>query len=249
MRDSIAFHRWIPLGLCVIFISGSWRNIEQEDTAVLLKIAQLKSGLKLRYTLSLPPGYSPAKTYPLVVALHYGGKVTPFYGFEFLISLVEPALKELDAILVAPDCPAMGWTNAASEEAVLELILLCMETYSIDADRVLILGFSMGGLGAWHLASRHPDIFSAAIPIAAPADAETTPLIENVSLYVIHGEKDEVFPLDEVKKLYAKQKAGGADIQFMIVEKTSHYDLARYIAPLQAAIPWIKRTWEEYLIR
>jgi predicted peptidase len=213
---------------------------------MLLKIMELKSGLELRYTLALPPEYSPAKTYPLVLALHYGGKVTPFFSFEFLNALVEPALKELEAIFVAPDCPAMGWTNATSEEAVLELILLCMETYRIDPDRVLILGFSMGGLGTWYMVGRHPDIFSAAIPIAAPADAATTPLIENVPLYIIHGEKDEVFPLDEVRKLYLKQKAGGADIQFMVVEKTSHNELPRYITPLQAAIPWIKRVWEEH---
>ncbi len=249
MRVSKIIHGFVLFSFSLIFISVTRSQTKQESPDMLLKITELKSGSKLRYTLALPPEYSPVKTYPLVIALHYGGKVTPFYGFEFLTVLVEPALKELDAILVAPDCPAMGWTNSTSEEAVLELILLCMETYSIDSDRVMILGFSMGGLGTWYMVGRHPDIFSAAIPIAAPADAETTPLIENVPLYLIHGEKDEIFPLYEVKKLYLKQKAGGAEIQFMVVEKTSHYDLARYITPLKSAIPWIKRVWEERQIR
>jgi predicted peptidase len=236
----------VLLVFCTIFVSNVWSFSKQENPDILLKIIELKSGSKLRYTLAFPSEYSPVKTYPLVIALHYGGKVTPFYGFEFLISFVKPALKELDALLVAPDCPAMGWTNTTSEEAVLELILFCMETYRIDPGRVLMLGFSMGGLGTWYMVGRHPDIFSAAIPIAATADAETTPVIENVPLYVIHGEKDEVFPLDEVKKLYEKQKAGGADIQFMVVEKASHNDLARYITPLQAAVPWIRRIWKEH---
>ena len=249
MRAVILRHRLFLLAFCLIFLSVSWSRMEQENPAMLLKTTPLKSGLDLRYTLSLPPGYSPAKIYPLVVALHYGGKVTPFYSKEFLTALVEPALKELDAILVAPDCPAKGWTNPTSEEAVLELILLCLETYRIDADRVLILGFSMGGSGTWYLAARHPDIFSAAIPIAAPADAANTPLIKDVPLYVIHGEKDDVFPLDEVKKLYLKQKTEGADIQFMIVEKATHHELSRYIPPLQAAIPWIQRVWDEHRMR
>jgi hypothetical protein len=66
------------------------------------------------------------------VALYYGDKVTPFYSKDFMISFVEPALKNLEAIIVAPDCPSMGWTNALSESAVLELILLLMKDYNQD---------------------------------------------------------------------------------------------------------------------
>lgn len=239
----------IFLAFCFFLLAGTGEKTNQKNSNTLLKIMELKSGLKLRYTLILPSGYSRDKSYPLVVALHYGGKVTPFYGFEFLVSVVEPALNDLDAILVAPDCPAMGWTNPVSEESVLELMVLCMETYRIDANRVLVVGFSMGGLGAWYLAGRHPDIFSAAIPIAAPADVETTPLIENVPIYIIHGEKDEIFPLDEVKKLYSREIAAGAEIQLIIVEKANHHELTRYIPPLKSAIPWIRRIWEERLTR
>lgn len=239
----------IFLAFCFILLADTGGKTNQKNPNTLLKIMELKSGLKLRYTLMLPSGYSRDKSYPLVVALHYGGKVTPFYGFEFLVSVVEPALKDLEAILVAPDCPAMGWTNPMSEESVLELMVLCMENYRIDADRVLVVGFSMGGLGAWYLASRHPDIFSAVIPIAAPADPETTPLIENVPIYIIHGEKDEIFPLYEVKELYSREIAAGAEIQLMVVVKANHHELTSYIPPLKAAIPWIRRIWEERLTR
>jgi predicted peptidase len=244
MRSSKECRRWVPLVFCLIFMAGTRDIQEEENPVVRLKIAELKSGLKLRYTLSLPSGYSPDRTYPLVLALHQGGSVTPFYGLEFLTALVQPALEELDAIIAAPDCPDSGWTSPLSEEAVLELILLCMETYRVDPGRVAVLGFGRGGLGAWYLAGRHPDIFSAAIPVAAPADAEATPQVDNVPLFIIHGENDEVFPPDEVMKLYQKQKGAGADVQFVIVEKTSHYELSRYITPLKATIPWIKRVWE-----
>lgn len=44
----------------------------------------------LRYTLSLPRSLSPGESYPLVVALHDGGKVTPFYSKDFVISFVKP---------------------------------------------------------------------------------------------------------------------------------------------------------------
>jgi predicted peptidase len=218
---------------------------EQEKPDMLLKITELKSGLKLRYTLSLPRNYSPAASYPLVVALHYGGKVTPFYSKDFMTSFVEPALLDLEAIIVAPDCPSEGWANPVSEASTLELMLLLMEEYNIDSDRTLILGYSLGGSGTWYMAARHPDLFSAAIPLSAPADTATTPVIEHVPLYVIHGAQDELFPVREVKLLCEKQKSGGAEIELKIVMGASHYQLAQFIAPLKATIPWIRKIWED----
>ena len=217
----------------------------QEDPVMLLKIIELKSGLKLRYTLSLPRSYSPAESYPLVVALHYGGKVTPFYSKDFMVSLVSPALQDLDAILVAPDCPARGWSNSVSEAAVLELILTLMGDYDIESNRILLLGYSMGGLGAWYLAARHPDLFAAAIPISALVDESTTPIIKDVPLHLIHGDQDELFPTKDVRALYHKQKTGGAEIELMIVEGASHYQIDRFIIPLRATISWIEKIWEE----
>ena len=44
--------------------------------------------------------------------------------------------------------------------------------YAIDADRISIRGFSMGGAGCWHLAVHHPDRFFAANPGAGFCETE-----------------------------------------------------------------------------
>lgn len=230
--------------LLVVFLPIAYVHARQDNPVPLFKIAELKSGLNLRYILSLPPSFISDRVYPLVIALHYGGKITPFYGKDFLISFVEPALRDLDAIIVAPDCPSEGWTNTVSEEAVLELILLLMGEYKIDPDRLVILGYSMGGSGTWYMAARHPGIFSAAIPISAPVDPSITPLVDDVPLFIIHGDLDEIYPLREVKNLYERQKMRGAEIKLMIVENTTHHELTRFITPLRAAIPWLRNIWE-----
>jgi predicted peptidase len=240
MRQKI---RFVFVALVLFFINVSV-NPAQEKPIMLFKIKELKSGLKLRYTLSLPRDYSPNKFYPLVVALHYGGKVTPFYSKDFVTTFVGPAMENLEAIIVAPDCPAEGWTNPVSESAVLELMLLLMEEYHIDSDRTVLLGYSIGGSGTWYLAARHPDLFSAAVPISAPAEVETIPIIQHVPVYVIHGGLDELFPAKEIKRLYEKQKLGGAEIELKIVMGASHYQLARFINPLKATIPWIQKIWD-----
>ena len=245
MKTLISPKFWFYFFILTLFFAFAPVDSAQEKPAILLKITELESGLKLRYTLSLPRDYSPTASYPLVVALHYGGKVTPFYSKEFMTSFVGPAMEDLGAIIAAPDCPSAGWTNAVSESAVLELMLLLMKEYNIDSDRAVLMGYSMGGEGTWYLAARHPELFSAAIPISSPADMETIPIIEDVPLFIIHGEQDELFPSLDVKLLYHKQKNNGAEIEMNIVAGVSHYQMARFIYPLKATIPWLRKIWED----
>ena len=75
-----------------------------------------------RYTLQLPPNYVQDRAFPLVMALHWGGPVSPFYGRGLLEGLVAPGLAKLGAIIAAPDCLGQGWTNGVSETAVLSLL-------------------------------------------------------------------------------------------------------------------------------
>ncbi|MFQ6037212.1 MAG: lipase family protein [Candidatus Aminicenantales bacterium] len=211
---------------------------------MLQKITELKSGVKLRYTVSLPASYSPVDRYPLVMALHYGGRVTPFYGKGFLAALVQPALEGLEAVIVAPDCPGRGWTALVSEHSVLELLEHISEEFSVDRRRTLLLGYSMGGIGTWFISSRHSHLFSAAIAISALPDTRTTRVLRDVPMYVIHGAADEIFPVSAVQKFVEKQKAAGASIELHVVEGLSHYQTPRFISALKAAIPWIQAVWE-----
>ena len=75
-----------------------------------------------RYTIAIPASYTGDQPVPLVLALHYGGTVTPYYGKGFLVGLVEPALRDLGAIIIAPDCTADDWTQPESETDVLALL-------------------------------------------------------------------------------------------------------------------------------
>ena len=200
-------------------------------------------GEKLRYTISIPQAFSPDRACPLVVALHYAGVVTPFYGKGVLVQLVEPALRDLGALIVAPDCPGEDWMEPASEAMVLALVDHLKRSYKIRRGRVLVTGYSMGGVGAWHLAARHADIFSAAIAVSAVPPPETVGLIERISLYVIHSRQDEVFPMRRIEIAVEALKARGVRVHLEALEGASHYDVHAFVEPLRAAVPWIKQTW------
>lgn len=53
------------------------------------------------------------------------------------------------------------------EEDVLEVIADVQRRYSIDPDRIYIMGHSMGGAGSWFVGLRHPDRFGSITPIDA----------------------------------------------------------------------------------
>ena len=202
----------------------------------------LPGGQTLRYTLAIPESYRGGQPAPLVVALHFGGRVTPFYGRGMLEALVLPALAELEAIVVAPDALDRGWDDALDEGAVLALMDHLGATLAIDRQRVLCMGYSMGGVGTWYLASRHPDRFTAAIPIAGRPPA---PLQVKVPVYALHGREDEVMPIGPTESLINQLSAGGADARLVIVNDATHYQTDRFVDPLRvAAGRWLRRVWK-----
>ena len=200
-----------------------------------------------RYTLALPAGYTDDHPVGLVLGLHYGGQVTPYYGRGLLAGLVEPALRGLGTIIVAPDCPiaTTDWTHPDSEAYVLELLDHIRATYAIDAQRTLITGYSMGGIGTWYLAALHQERFAAALPMAAHPPKAAVDVPWRIPLYIIHSRRDELFPLEPVEAAVGRLKTQGAVIDLALMDSITHYETHRFVAPLRDAIPWIEDAWHQ----
>ena len=195
------------------------------------------------YTLVIPDGYSNQEPAPLIVSLHYGGNVTPFYGRGLLDSLIEPALRDLKAIVVAPDSAAGSWANAQAEEQVLALVDHIEATYNIDKNRTLLTGYSMGGMGTWYMAARHPDRFRAAIAMAGRPQADLWSFNWQTPLYVIHSTADELIDLAPTQSAVEQLQASGAPVHLTVIDEITHFQWPRYRSHLRAAIPWIEATW------
>jgi predicted peptidase len=205
----------------------------------------LKSGIKQRYTLSLPAGFDVRNPVPFVLALHYGGQVTPWYGGGYLNKLPAPALEDLGALIVAPDCLKKGWTNPESEGALLELFDYIKAHYSIDEKRTLITGFSMGGIGTWYMISRHPEIFTAAIPVSSSIHPLVLGALREIPIYAIHSTGDEIFPVELVKEMANKVTESGIQLHLEVIDRISHYHTERFVPSLKNTVPWIKEKWQK----
>ncbi|MBC8496964.1 MAG: prolyl oligopeptidase family serine peptidase [Anaerolineales bacterium] len=197
-----------------------------------------------RYTLSIPEDYSGEKPVPLVVALHYGGHGTPFYGKSILTDMVEPALRELGAVIISPDCPSSDWTQPESEVFVIEILDTIQAKHNIDSDKVLVTGYSLGGMGTWHFAASQPDRFSAGVVMAGMPPGNALEIEWAVPLYVIHGRDDEVLPIDPTLSAVAQLQSQGVDIKLKILEGVTHYETYLFVEQLKDTIPWITDSWK-----
>jgi len=178
---------------------------------------------------------------PLVLALHYGGEVTPHLSMGFLQSLVVPGLKKLGAVIVAPDCPGDGWTDEASERAVLALLDYAVRNWPVDRRRIVVTGYSLGGIGTWFLAARHPEIFSAAVPMAGRpvGDADV-----RVPIYAINAGRDEVIDIEPTRQAIESLRARGARVELIVVKGPTHYQPQGFVEPLKNAVTWLRQLWE-----
>ena len=197
-------------------------------------------GDRLRYTISVPDGYTRGVRPPLIVLLHYAGEVTQFYGSGMVSSLGRPAFTALRPILVAPDSLGGDWTTEQNEAAVVWLTRSVIATYGVDPARVVLTGYSMGGIGTWYLAGRHQDLFTAAIPVAsAPVDDAEF----RIPLYVIHSHDDEVLPIGPVAEYVDRLTARGVRVTWRPLRGPTHYDVARYSQALREASTWLAAQW------
>jgi predicted peptidase len=199
----------------------------------------------VRYALALPPRTDPPQPVTLVLALHSGGGTIPYYGGAFLDRLVAPALDGFNWILLAPDCPAASWDDPAAERATVALTQYVARRYRVDRSRVLITGFSLGGHGTWFLSSRHPELFTAAIPMAGWTDDESPPRLAAIPTFIIHGDHDQVVPFPPVFKLWERLRAAGRNVQLETVTGATHYDTPAYLGALRRAAEWVRAQWEE----
>ncbi len=101
------------------------------------------------------------------------------------------------------------WSYRERSFAVAALDYL-KRRYPIDTDRVVLMGYSMGGFGAWNVGLRYHDLFAAVTPFAGGLSREefaagllgrdqvTRALLDNVAMvpvYFVHGDEDDVVPV------------------------------------------------------
>ena len=181
------------------------------------------------YSVIVPPGYDASKKYPLVVYLH-GSDSTEMdlQGFQFVV----------------PDCCigigpfARGKTNFylgdGPQKDINEAIDAVASSYSIDTDRILITGFSMGGWGSFLTYSINPDRFLGLASFSGvpyiPGYEESADfrkdayldLLGDAEVFISHGRQDNVGTIEVMDDFVSKLKSNGVNVEYVVDDKRGH---------------------------
>ncbi len=111
---------------------------------------------------------------------------------------------------------AKGWTDEEVQEALMETIEEIAGTNgNVDMDRIYITGHFMGALGVWGMIAAYPDVFAAAVPISGLWDGSVDDLVD-LPIWIFHGEKDEVVPVDRETMLRDRLEELGGNVRMTI---------------------------------
>lgn len=167
---------------------------------------------KLQCMLFGAPVTDPTKKLPLLIYLHgKGNNVLSKAALGFADAASKPAnFAERPCFILAPQCPdENGWGGVTGKNVMLTVKDL-MRHLPVDADRVYLVGYSMGGYGTFMFLNSEPRTFAAGIPIAGGCSVAIAQNLRKMPLWIFHGEKDDVVkPADSraIAKALERMKA------------------------------------------
>lgn len=127
------------------------------------------------YGLIIPKDYDAARPIRLDVVLHGSTRPVGLSELRFMARFDEgdaanPSPPDQPYIELHPLGRVENCYRWAGETDVFEAIEDVCRRYSIDRDRIVLRGMSMGASGTWHLGLKHPDYFVALGPYCGYVD-------------------------------------------------------------------------------
>jgi len=196
----------------------------------------LKNIGEITYSISVP-SISDGDSVPLILALHYANGD----GVSYLSESIEPALVGLNGIIIAPSAiNKENWSSQSSTKMVKELLDYAIAHWPVDPNKVVVTGYSMGGFGTWSQISQYPELFSAAIPMAASPKDWIDQITVEVPVYIIHPEFDTVSSLEVIEHEVSTLRELGVDVQLHVMTAANHADWDFSESYLNDATDWLE---------
>lgn len=194
----------------------------------LTKSFKGKGGLTLPYRIFIPTTYKAGTPIPLVLALHGSGERGDNNTAQLTANKLATtwALDTVQAkhpsIVVAPQCPLSdSWVDyykpvnsvaiRPSLGKVVELLDSLEVQFTLDKERLYVVGLSMGGFASWELLARYPGRFAAAVPICGAGDTTKAALMKNTPIWAFHGAADPTVPVAGSRTMIAALRKVGTN--------------------------------------
>ena len=204
-----------------------------------------------------PDGYSPGVKYPMVIMLHgFGANMQDLAGLS-------PAIDPRGYVYAFPNAPlafelgqghvGYGWTPPRGEgtdddvkraEELLEVFFdRVIEQYNVTPGRVLLAGFSQGGIMTYRCGLERPDLFaglavlSASLPDPVQLKARL-PSERKQPIFIAHGVHDQMLPVAPAREAAAFLEGEGYTVKYR--EYQMGHEINQQV--MDDLVPWIKET-------
>jgi len=211
--------------------------------------------MELLYTAHVPPGDGP---FPTILALHGWGA-----SAHDLIGLA-PILHGGGALVLCPEGPVafeiaegmlgFGWWPITEEreldpqafdearEKLRRFLDEACERYPIDPRKIVVLGFSQGGVMAYDLVLSQPARFAGLVALSSwlpQPVAQAIPQVEgleNLPALVIHGSQDPMIPVERAQESRETLLKRGLNVQYR------EFEMQHEISPeaLRELVVWLE---------
>lgn len=182
-------------------------------------------GTAYRYAVYVPPEYDPSRSWPAILFLHGAGERGEDGVRHTTVGLgraIREYPKRFPCIVIMPHCPPdMRW-EGPMQRLALATLAEQMSALSIDPDAVVLTGLSLGGYGTWSIGAKHPQRFSALVPICGGGEPADAAALARVPIWCFHGDADPVVPVERSREMVEAVQAAGGQIKYTELAGVTH---------------------------
>lgn len=227
-------------------LTASSALLTAKDTGFLNRSVTM-AGTSYRYQVYVPAEWTKHQKWPVILSLHGAGE----RGSDGLFSTengigrsIRRNAKAFPFVVVFPQCPnGVYWTDKSMQEMAMAALESAIKEFKGDRDRIYLTGLSMGGYGTWEMAMRYPKYFAAIAPVcgalrgskmlpdlhSAQVDlaaedpyTEAARRIGAMPVWIFHGAKDPVIPVEESRRMAEALRAAGAAVRYTEYPDATH---------------------------
>lgn len=232
-------------------------NLEVDDTihaserpTGFLDMQTRVDGEERPAVLYVPANYDPSEEYPLIVFLHGAGERGDDGVRQTQVGIGKAIRENPDrfpCLVLMPQCPKDMWwseipgrsSDNSGHDHITNGIEQVLNHYSIDEDRVSLTGLSMGGFGTFSYGARYPERFSAFMPICGGGDVTGAEALATRPMWVLHGDADNVVPLERSQVMVDAVQQAGGDVKFTKYPGVGHNSWDAAYGKREAAVEWL----------
>ena len=218
------------------------------------------------YFMYVPRAHDGETPLPLIVFLHgYSPDLNKVNWEMMLPRELYDHCDEHGYYMAAPFARSNTDFQGVGEEDVLRVVEQVKDRFPIQADRVFLLGYSMGGMGAFTIGAHYPDRWAGIVSVAGRADyylwhgldrarmepykrllidqefgAEMMGNFINLPVLLYHGERDSLIKTEQSRRFHRRLDALGGDSTLRLFPGADHWIMDRVLED-DGAMRWMNR--------